>query len=57
MSNCVCSGKDSATRVKSKTNNKVFVFFSEPPPIFGGAKDSANRTEYEIKKRIFCFYS
>ena len=38
MSNCVCSGKDSATRVKSKTNNKVFVFFSEPPPIFGGAK-------------------
>ena len=40
MSNCVCSGKDSANRTEYETKMDFFVSIPEVPPIFGGAKDS-----------------
>ena len=39
MSNCVCSGKDSAYRTEYEIKKWIFfVSIPEVPPIFGGAK-------------------
>ena len=41
------------TERKAKQNTKFFAFFPEVPPIFGEAKDSANRAESKAKHEVF----
>ena len=54
MSNCVCSGKDSANRTEYETKMDFFVSIPEVPPIFAAQRQSsARRVKSKTNNNIF----